>query len=255
MALRIRTTSNVWAFTAAISIISVLSAELSIGIIYALADKHGFSLQNAIIMCAIIPALIAAPITYYVARTSLTLADTQADLKRSVDTDALTGLPNRRSFFRTAEQVLVGTQTPASLLVINADHFKELNDSYGHSAGDKALVAIADVLRSSCRHSDLIGRTGGKEFAILVPEMVIEDAQRLASRIVKRVAASPLSEPRAIIEYSVSCGVADTCETHDLQTLFKAADAAKDQTKRPGLNRVALDPIDEPRLAFQAGNR
>ena len=131
---------------------------------------------------------------------------------------------------------------PVSLMVIDADHFKELNDSYGHAVGDKALVAIADILRSSFRHNDLLCRVGGEEFAVLICGMDAEQANILATRVVQRISANPLTEPGAIIEFSVSCGIADTLTSRNLPELFKAADDAMYMAKKQGRNRVVLLP-------------
>ena len=239
--MQIRTQSDVWIFTGAIALISSVSSELGVAGMYLIAGEDGFHLRNAIIMAGLMPIVIAVPITFYVARMSLALSNTQRQLRLLAETDPLTGLPNRRSFFRVAECVLKNNDTAsASLLVIDADHFKELNDSYGHAVGDKALVAIADILRSSFRRSDLICRVGGEEFAVMLPGVDRFKAALLATRVVKKVAASPLSEPGAIIEYSVSCGVADTSQGADMQALFKAADDAMYLAKRQGRNRVTL---------------
>lgn len=240
MAMRIRTQRDVWAFTAIVTVISILCSELGIVGLYLLAGRDGFHMYNAIIMAGLMPTVIAIPITYYVARMSLALANSQRQLKMLAATDSLTRLPNRRSFFSAAEALLADTGEPASLLVIDADHFKELNDSYGHATGDKALCAIADILRSSFRRTDLICRVGGEEFAVLLPGTDIAQAEKMANRVVNKVAASPLSEPGAIIEYSVSCGVADTSVSQDLAALFKAADDAMYLAKQQGRNRVVL---------------
>ncbi len=240
--MRIRTPKDVWICTVGITTLSIVSAQAGIICLYLIAGASAFHLHNAIIMSAIMPFLIAGPITYYVARTSLKLADTQAELRRLANTDDLTKLPNRRSFFRHAQEILAADDAPVSLLVIDADHFKELNDSYGHAVGDKALVAIAEILRNSFRHTDLVCRVGGEEFAVLVAGMDILQANVLATRVVQKISENPLTEPGAIIEFSVSCGIADTQTGRDLQTLFKAADDAMYMAKKQGRNRVVLLP-------------
>ena len=240
--MRIRTTKDIWICTVSIILISVISAQAGVACVYLLAGAEAFHLQNVIAMSAIMPTLIATPITYYVACTSLKLSDTQAELRRLAETDDLTNLPNRRSFFRQAQLMLEAEDIPASLMVIDADHFKQLNDSFGHAVGDRALVAIADILRSSFRDNDLLCRVGGEEFAVLVSGMDARQANILATRVVNRISANPLTEPGAIIEFSVSCGIADTRTGRDLAALFKAADDAMYLAKQQGRNRVALLP-------------
>jgi diguanylate cyclase (GGDEF)-like protein len=239
MSMQIRTQRDVWKMTILITVFALTVSELCMAGLYLSAGAGAFTMQNSIIMAALLPLIIAWPITYHVCHMSLELANTQAELRHLANTDPLTRLPNRRSFFSDARRLLDDDAALAALLVIDADHFKDINDSYGHAVGDKALVAIADVLRASFRDSDLICRVGGEEFAVLVPGMTMHEAGVLATRVVERVAANPLSEANAIIEYSVSCGISDTSASSDLQSLFKTADDAMYLAKKQGRNRVA----------------
>jgi diguanylate cyclase (GGDEF)-like protein len=239
MAMGIRKPRDVWVFTVVITVFAVTVSELGMLGNYLIKGPAGFHMHNAFLMAFVLPIIIAFPVTYYVARMSLKLSQTQAELHLLANTDPLTRLPNRRSFFQSAEPIVNNSDDVATLLVIDADHFKMLNDSYGHAVGDRALVAIADVLRDNFRQSDLICRVGGEEFAVLIPGMSINQAEALATRVVSKVAASPLCEPNAIIEYSVSCGIADTTTATDIQALFKAADDAMYLAKQQGRNRVA----------------
>ena len=242
MALRIglRTQRDVWKFTVLISFISIGCSEAGIAVVYLVGGPAAFHVNNAMLLAAVLPVLVTVPITYYVAGTSLALIKSRAKLRELANTDPLTNLPNRRLFFTAAAELLAETTEPVSLLVIDADHFKEINDSYGHATGDKALIAIADILRSSFRQSDLICRVGGEEFAVVLPGMDILQAEKLATRVVRKVCDSPIVEDGAIIEFSVSCGVADTSSSQSLQTLFKAADDAMYVAKKRGRNCVAL---------------
>ncbi len=246
MAKFIRSSRDVWLFTLTIGVIATMLTQLILAGIYLIGGPEAFHMHNAIIMCAIAPMAISCPITFCIARMSQQLNLSQVELQRLADTDPLTQLPNRRVFFQAADLALKQAAKRGSaitLLIIDADHFKDLNDSYGHTTGDKALVAIARVLKTNFRPHDLISRVGGEEFAVLLMDTDVDRAQVLAQRVVDKVAASPLSEPNAIIEYSVSCGIADTRSGYELQSLFKAADDAMYTAKERGRNRVAQQAV------------
>ncbi len=246
MGFRFQSSKDVAVFTLSVTLLAIVASEVSIGLLYLFGGPGAFHHVNAMIFAAIVPAIIGIPICLAIARMSLTLSRAQTELQQLADTDPLTQLPNRRSFFHQADACLKGQREcnqPAALMVIDADHFKELNDNFGHAVGDQALVVIAQVLRDSFRQSDLICRVGGEEFAVLVPGMTMADAKTLASRVVDKVAASPLLTDTAVIEFSVSCGVADTHTSFDLAALFKAADDAMYIAKSQGRNRVVLRTV------------
>jgi len=226
MELGIRTNRDAWRTTAWVTVFAVTVSQLGIGLVYWIGGEDVFTLTNVMLIAAALPTVITLPVMYFVCRMSLQLHGTKAGLQELANTDPLTGLPNRRAFFQAAEQVLHNNAPVATLLVIDADYFKELNDTYGHALGDKALINIAEILRASFRSDDLVCRTGGEEFAVLVPNTTVHNAQLLAQRVVSKVAASPLSEPDALIEYTVSCGIADSTHAPDFQSLLKAADDA-----------------------------
>ena len=202
---------------------------------------EAFSAPNLFYLGAAIPAIITAPTTYVMARTGLELSDAHANLRRLAATDELTGLINRRSFFASANQVLAQAQAegePIALLVIDADYFKQLNDTYGHATGDAALQFIADRISGCVRKSDFTCRLGGEEFAVLLPGMTEESALPLAERILEKISKQPMFCDNKIIEMSVSCGVADSAISYDMNELFKAADDALYAAKDAGRNRI-----------------
>ncbi len=242
MKMGIRRRRDVWRFSAIITLFAIAVSELCIGTLYLAGGESVFNLRNVMIMAAFLPTIIAWPVTFHISQMSLQLTKAKAELQELAHTDPLTQLPNRRAFFKAAEAVLQADAAVATLLVIDADHFKDLNDTYGHAMGDKALIAIADILRANFRQDDLVCRTGGEEFAVLVPNMNVAQAEILASRVVAKVAANPLVEPGVVVEYSVSCGVADTTHAADLHGLFKSADDAMYMAKQQGRNRVVRLP-------------
>jgi diguanylate cyclase (GGDEF)-like protein/PAS domain S-box-containing protein len=163
-------------------------------------------------------------------------------LRRSVTCDHLTGLANRRSFYETAEADLVRqarSRSPVSLLMVDADHFKRINDRHGHAAGDQVLRHLAECVSSGLRAHDVAARLGGEEFVVWLPGTDADDATGVAERIRSRLAAQRLEVAGASIDVTVSIGVASTdAGVEDLPALLRRADLAMYEAKRLGRNRV-----------------
>jgi diguanylate cyclase (GGDEF)-like protein len=159
-------------------------------------------------------------------------------LRKLVTADQLTGLANRRSFLaraRTALRIARRYGQPLSLLLIDVDHFKQVNDRHGHQAGDRALQRMARILESELRESDTAGRIGGDEFVALLPQTDAESAACAAERI--RAAVARQTEPPF---FTVAIGVAEARPggTEQLNDLLRAADQALYQAKEGGRDRV-----------------
>jgi len=232
-----------WLFVVAVTVVSIAAAELTLLSLYVILGDAAFSKANAFYMAIAVPMMVALPVCYLTARMSLQLSKAHALLKELAHTDELTGLTNRRSFFESSESILGTAREEGdilSLLVIDADYFKELNDTYGHATGDAALQFISEQLNTSVRTTDLVCRLGGEEFAILLPGISEPVASRLADRILKKIACQPMIWDDKIIEMSVSCGVADTDVSYEMKALFKAADDALYAAKNSGRNRQVL---------------
>jgi diguanylate cyclase (GGDEF)-like protein len=156
-------------------------------------------------------------------------------------TDALTGLPNSRAVFDTVKRMVAQanrTMEPLRVVMLDPDHFKEINDTLGHEKGDQALATVGDTLGDSVRASDFVGRYGGEEFLILLPDTGKADALELAEKL--RVAVSRLHVPGTERSLTTSCGVA-TCpdDAADPENLLRLADRALYAAKAAGRNRVA----------------
>ena len=171
----------------------------------------------------------------------------QEALRVEASTDGLTGLLNRRQLDRrTAEAVRVARRhgRPLACLMVDLDHFKDVNDNFGHQVGDDALREVAQRLRLTCRRSDVIGRYGGEEFVVLLPETDAEGAMVMAERIRDAIAAPPfVTRHRGVeIEVALAASVGVACFGEDARErlmLYAAADRALYAAKRGGRNQVA----------------
>ena len=157
--------------------------------------------------------------------------------------DHLTSLANRRAFFEAAEIELdraAHTPRQLALIVFDADHFKHINDRYGHPAGDRVLCDLANALRDTFRAVDTVARLGGEEFAVLLPSTGAEQALLVADRLRALVATRLVAADGYEIAYTVSAGVAILDGTAGgIDALVKRADEALYHAKTQGRNRVA----------------
>lgn len=158
-------------------------------------------------------------------------------------TDALTGVYNRRHFLSLAELEFSRSQRhskPLSMILLDLDHFKQVNDSHGHVIGDQVLQSVAEQCRSNIRPADIIGRYGGEEFTILLPETDLAGARQLAERLRAQVSGSRVIVDGKPVCVTLSLGVSSKAEdTPNLAALLHKADEAMYAAKRAGRNRVA----------------
>lgn len=167
---------------------------------------------------------------------------THEKVERLSIADGLTGLYNRRYISeRFVDEFSKASryQTPLSILIMDVDHFKKVNDSFGHQVGDNALVGVAQVLRQSVRETDMVGRYGGEEFVVLLPHTPMEQARIVAEKIRQAVAAAPV-EGMGGQALTISIGVAGYPDipAADMEDLVRRADAALYRAKEEGRNRV-----------------
>lgn len=157
-------------------------------------------------------------------------------------TDPLTGTSNRRHYFEMAEKEFARSlryKTPLSLLALDLDHFKAVNDRHGHAGGDLVLKQFVQTVGQFLRESDVFGRTGGEEFCVLLPHTDLAGAAALAQRILEAVRRTPALMGKKPIAYTVSMGISQLRrKTRTFAALTKAADQALYQAKQEGRNRV-----------------
>ena len=169
-------------------------------------------------------------------------ADASEKMIHATSCDDLTGLLNRRAFFDKAETEISRwrrSKRPLCVLVIDADHFKSINDRFGHAVGDSVLKGLATTIKRCVRQLDITARIGGEEFAVLLPYTAIEDAEDLAERV-RHCVANLVIEPAALgLDLTISIGIAEANDTMgDIYALVNAADGALYRAKNAGRNQV-----------------
>lgn len=181
-------------------------------------------------------------------------------LEQETVTDPLTGLYNRRYLERELANEFKRAKRyrrPLSVLMLDVDHFKKVNDEYGHRVGDKVLAALADILKANVREADVVARYGGEEIVVIATETPAKGAADLAERLRKAVARSALvtleDVEKSSIHATVSIGVADAdSRMGDADSLIRAADTAMYLAKSAGRNQVAVRDAGEWNGGFPA---
>jgi diguanylate cyclase (GGDEF)-like protein len=246
-----------WTWTWSVGTITALMGLAALGFSRGEVDRQNMLAAACFVVTASAISITASLFKTHVLRRdfemrakleSMTKELTRAneELLRLSSTDPLTGLLNRRSLMERLELETARAlryQRALSVLVLDIDHFKRINDTLGHEAGDEALVLLATIVRSSVRGSDIAARLGGEEFVVVAPETAIEGAQVLAERL--------RAEIQLRASYTVSIGVASTesTEARTARALLAAADCALYRAKGAGRNCVVVDqPKFQPPL-------
>ncbi len=184
------------------------------------------------------------------------LEDKNRELARLASTDPLTELPNRRSFDHNLARELRGAKRyddPVSLVLLDIDEFKSVNDRFGHGVGDEVLKEVGNRLREACRAGDQVARIGGEEFALILTRTSGEGAMAAAERTRSLISDSPFRTSAGDLAVTVSLGAACAGGAigFEARDLFKAADEALYQSKGEGRNRVSLSSARSMRQTRQ----
>ncbi len=204
-------------------------------------EQVGMAIGSAMFMVAALRAttvMEAALDSSFRLSRELHAAHEAADLLAR--TDALTGINNRRAFFDRGEQIVRYCERHGealSVLLMDVDNFKSINDTLGHFVGDLVLQHVGSTLQASFRRSDVTGRIGGEEFAVLLPGTPGSEARAIAEKLRGTIAAEAIPAGERDLDITVSIGVASG--GYDLVALLREADAAMYRAKAEGRNRVA----------------
>lgn len=180
-------------------------------------------------------------------RLEVDLIKAQVELERLAATDYLTGIANHRSFFEAGEREIQRARRyghPLAVLMIDLDHFKKVNDTHGHAAGDRVLAAMTAAIRKLLRDLDVFGRLGGEEFAILLPETDLAGGRATAERLRAAIAETAIDAENVSLKVTISIGVSLLSpDDQVLDAVLKRADDAMYEAKRSGRNRVETAPL------------
>jgi diguanylate cyclase (GGDEF)-like protein len=185
-------------------------------------------------------------VTLFGSISSLMLSDEVAKHQRDALTDGLTGLKNRRFFMEQGSKLLSSARRhdfPMSLILCDIDHFKKINDTFGHSTGDLAIKEITKVLSDSVRHEDMLARFGGEEFIVLLPQTSVKGAAEVAERMRVSTEQKVIKVPNSSIQLTASFGISEV-RGQDLEANIICADQALYRAKSNGRNRIEIAEIE-----------
>ncbi|WP_279482678.1 GGDEF domain-containing protein [Aureimonas sp. SK2] len=236
--------------------LELLGLTMTMGAVMVIAAFYtfdGFGLpatRATLLFCLLALFGCALPLQAYAAFRIVQLRRQNRRLHHAATRDGLTQVLNRAAFKQAAEaEIGVFARrrnrdaTNYALLILDADHFKKINDRLGHHVGDEALTAIASTLRRSVREDDLVGRLGGEEFAILLKDAGVEEARIVAERLRLAIARVEVGPPDRRTRLSVSTGGVAFRGSVGFQALYRMADANLYEAKRKGRNRVELSRL------------
>lgn len=219
-----------------VTVTTVLSVLLSVFV--TLIFKGGDLQTSSLITAVIVPLCVAPLASYWGFEQAYRIERLNEKLRYMVNHDALTNV-HSRSYF--VDHVKNDRNPGAAVtLMIDADHFKKINDTYGHDVGDQALIHFSSLIVKNCRKSDIVARLGGEEFGVYMRETNLPTAQVIAERIRAEIFKTPLRIGETEIALSASIGLATGGKSEDVFAVVKRADAALYKAKEKGRNRVCL---------------
>lgn len=222
----------------------VLAALLADSLNFAEMSPQHF--RRAIAIDILLPTIIGGPFFYFLLEKIRQLAVARLELQHMAMTDSLTSVLNRGAFVMLVEAYLekaeMGSLPPSgTLLIVDADHFKNINDVHGHQAGDQALKLIATAIKGALTGPEIVGRIGGEEFAVFLPNALPEKASMTAETIRRKIRSLPF--PDGVYEgiLSVSIGGATFSRSTTYKELFKLADSRLYEAKALGRDLVRFE--------------
>lgn len=232
--------------TASSLVLTALLIVFSLGMDYSnfkqlSGEMYWTSIRNDFV----IPTVAGFPAFFFVFRRFRQFAHAKLKLEALANRDGLTGALNRRAFQAAVDTTLGRPQyTACAMLIVDIDHFKSVNDRFGHDMGDQALIAVTRAISESTQEDEIFGRLGGEEFVLFLPRTTFALAKLQAEHIRTAIESNPFGLRHLKSPITVSIGVAVATETPTFTSLYKEADSCLYQAKRSGRNCVVASSFD-----------
>ncbi len=242
---KINSRSQVFWLTVQTTAYSLISSTIVTTLIMRLTGKY---ISEIYLFAIVVPLVVATPIAYWLANLIYEITRIGQEIERIAYADDLTGIANRRAFFEQAPDLIAQSneaETTAFIILVDIDNFKNINDTYGHKAGDAMLILVADILRQSMRHArGMVGRIGGEEFALLVIHKERSHVMALANQIRLNIRNASINTRNARFSATASIGLASHAAGADLDITLLCADKALYLAKNAGRDRVVTLPSE-----------
>ncbi|MFN4271816.1 MAG: GGDEF domain-containing protein [Aliihoeflea sp.] len=233
---------------------------ICVGVTYVLfSDKPSDVFVKAIASATVLPTLLAGPLFFFLSLKLRELAIANHRLSKLASIDSLTGCLNRGAFARIVDEFL-GIKRPnqthgGALLVIDADHFKSINDRFGHHRGDEALVLVSNTIRSTLSKGDRLGRLGGEEFGVFLQDVDLAEGSTVAECIRQSISSLDFRVDGLRCKLSVSIGGAVFARHMEFADLFRIADKQLYAAKNGGRDRIEMICVPEREYADHLDHR
>lgn len=227
-----------------ITLITIFSSILLTYFISYLKQDYS-NLSFSILLAIVIPLIVTSLVSWPFVNLIIRIDELESEMRKLATYDALTGLLTRRAFFNDASNFVnfaERKQMPLSLIILDFDNFKDINDSYGHPAGDKVLKHFGKSIKSIIRKSDLVGRIGGEEFSLLLPDTSEDTAIEFSERLHSIVRKSVINHSQSTIRYTISIGLISLIpgKKDSIESIIKNADKSLYLAKEKGRNRTEV---------------